>query len=363
MSISAAAYSKLALSSDQELRAADDDLRLPAVPHRRADNPAKSVKELAEWAKKNPDKSNYASSSPAFILATELLKLESGMPATMIPYKSSGQMALSVVSGDTTLALPSSPPAVAQIKAGKARALAVTGDKRAPELAGRAEHGRGRASPKSISRLWSGVFVGAKTPPAIVAKLEDTFRRAIKDPAVAGSSTAWPRSRAPSRPTSSARSSTPTSPNYRKVIEAAKLVRMMRCGASRNRIPLFVTGSCRRGRRRVRLQRLESDTGRPIGTALNVPRPLPGHVLTPSCCRILGVVPREPLRTSRRFALGLRPTPDAADQGGACAHRFKGRTSCPVNMIRRLMLGAAVGAALGLTLAGADYAGTGAGQR
>ena len=50
-----------------------------------ADHPAKNVKELVAWAKANPDKSNYGTSSPAFTIASELLKLKTGMPAVAIP--------------------------------------------------------------------------------------------------------------------------------------------------------------------------------------------------------------------------------------------------------------------------------------
>src|SRR2546430_1386575 len=81
-----------------------------------ADHPAKNVKELVEWAKKNPDKANYASTSPAFITATELLKLKSGMPGQMIPYKSSNEMILSVAGGQTLLAISDGPPAIPMIK-------------------------------------------------------------------------------------------------------------------------------------------------------------------------------------------------------------------------------------------------------
>ena len=59
-----------------------------------ADNPSKNVKELVEWAKQHPDKANYPSTSPAFTIATEQLKLKTGMPGVMIPYKSSNEMIL-----------------------------------------------------------------------------------------------------------------------------------------------------------------------------------------------------------------------------------------------------------------------------
>src|SRR5215467_4470594 len=55
-------------------------------------DPAKDVRELVTWMKANPDKANYATSSSAFTLATELFKLRTGAPATGIPYKSSNEM-------------------------------------------------------------------------------------------------------------------------------------------------------------------------------------------------------------------------------------------------------------------------------
>jgi tripartite-type tricarboxylate transporter receptor subunit TctC len=141
------------------------------------------VKELVEWAKKNPDKANYASTSPAFITATELLKLKSGMPGQMIPYKSSNEMILSLMQGQTLLAISDGPPAIPQIKAGKVKAIAVTGSERSPEIPGvpsMAEAGY----PEVNTKLWSGYFAAVNTPPAIVAKLEAGLRKAITDPGV-----------------------------------------------------------------------------------------------------------------------------------------------------------------------------------
>ena len=50
------------------------------------------MKELVAWAKANPDKSNYGTSSPPFTIASELLKLKTGMPAVGIPYKSTNRV-------------------------------------------------------------------------------------------------------------------------------------------------------------------------------------------------------------------------------------------------------------------------------
>ncbi len=147
------------------------------------DHPANTVKEVVEWAKQHPDKANYASTSPAFTIATELLKLESGMPGVMIPYKSSNEMILSVMQGQTMTAIADGPPTIPQVKAGKVKAIAVTGAERSselPDVPSMAEAGY----PGVDIHLFSGVFAPAATPPAIVAKLEKDLSEAIRDPGV-----------------------------------------------------------------------------------------------------------------------------------------------------------------------------------
>ena len=147
------------------------------------DHPANTVKEVVAWAKQHPDKANYASTSPAFQITTELLKLESGMPGVMIPYKSSNEMILSVIQGQTMTAIADGPPTVPQVKAGKVKAVAVTGAERSsqlPDVPSMAEAGY----PGVDIHLWSGVFAPAAIPPAIAAKLEKALSEAIRDPGV-----------------------------------------------------------------------------------------------------------------------------------------------------------------------------------
>jgi tripartite-type tricarboxylate transporter receptor subunit TctC len=147
------------------------------------DNPSKNLKEFIEWTKTNPDKANYASSSPAFTITVELLKLKSGMAGTMIPYKSSNEMVLSVMQGQTAMTIADGPPTVPQVKAGKVKGLAVTGKERAdelPDVPSMVEAGY----PDVDVHLWSGIFAPIATPPAVVAKLEKAFNEAIADPGV-----------------------------------------------------------------------------------------------------------------------------------------------------------------------------------
>ena len=142
-----------------------------------------NVKELIEWAKQHPDKANYPSTSPAFTIAMEQLKLKSGMPAEMIPYKSSNEMILSVINGQTMTAIADPPPTVPQVKGGRVRALAVTGAERLaelPDVPSMAEAGY----PGVDVHLWSGIFAPAAMPSALVAKLEKALNESIRDPGV-----------------------------------------------------------------------------------------------------------------------------------------------------------------------------------
>ena len=183
MSVAAAAYPNLSYHPTKTFIPLSMIANFPLILVIPPDHPAKTVKELVEWAKKNPDKANYASTSPAFITATELLKLKSGMPGQMIPYKSSNEMILSVMQGQTLLAISDGPPAMPQIKAGKVKAIAVTGSTRSaelPDVPSMAEAGY----PEVNTKLWSGYFAPVNTPPAIVAKLEAGLRKAITDPGV-----------------------------------------------------------------------------------------------------------------------------------------------------------------------------------
>jgi tripartite-type tricarboxylate transporter receptor subunit TctC len=183
MSIAAAIYPDLKYHPTKTLIPLAMMGSFPLIMVTGPDNLLGNVKELVEWAKQHPDKANYPSTSPAFTIAMEQLKLKSGMPAVMIPYKSSNEMILSVLDGQTMTAIADPPPTVPQIKGGKVRALAVTGAERLaelPDVPSMAEAGY----PGVDVHLWSGIFAPAATPAAIVARLEKTLSESIRDPGV-----------------------------------------------------------------------------------------------------------------------------------------------------------------------------------
>jgi tripartite-type tricarboxylate transporter receptor subunit TctC len=143
----------------------------------------RSVQDLVSWGKAHPEQSNYATSSPAFTITSELFKLKTGMPAQAIPYKSSNEMMLSIAGRQTLFAIADGPPTVPLVMGGKVRALAVTGSARSselPDVPSMAEVGL----PDVDIGLWSGVFVLAGTPAAVRSRLEAELRRVLADEGV-----------------------------------------------------------------------------------------------------------------------------------------------------------------------------------
>src|SRR5438128_5777704 len=180
MAIAAAIYPKLSYHPTRDFLPLTMIASFPLILAGPSGDTIKSVKELIAYGKANPDKSNYATSSPAFTITTELFKLKTGMPAVAVPYKSSNEMMLSVAGGNTLFAIADGPPTVPLVQGDKIRALAVTGSERSselPDVPSMAEAGL----PDVNIGLWSGTFVRAGTPPAIAQKLESELRRALPD--------------------------------------------------------------------------------------------------------------------------------------------------------------------------------------
>src|SRR5215831_7271292 len=183
MAVAAAIYPKLDYHPTRDFVPITMIASFPLILAGPADEQIKTVKDLVAYGKANPDKSNYATSSPAFTITSELFKLKTGMPAVGVPYKSSNEMMLSVAGGNSLFAIADGPPTVPLVQGGKIRALAVTAPQRSSELPAvpsMAEAGY----PEVDIRLWSGLFVSVNTPPAVVRKLDDVARRALADPGV-----------------------------------------------------------------------------------------------------------------------------------------------------------------------------------
>ncbi len=183
MTISAAVFSKLPYDTLRDFAPVSMIADFPLLLTVNASAPVKSVEELVAYAKSNPAKANYSSSSPAFTLPTEQFKQKTGAPMERINYKSSGESLTAVVSGEVLMTIADVPPVMGHLTAGRVRALAVTGAKRLadlPDVPTMAEAGL----PDLEVRLWSGLFAPAKTPAGVVKKLEAAMMAVIALPDV-----------------------------------------------------------------------------------------------------------------------------------------------------------------------------------
>src|SRR4051794_14911536 len=141
---------------------------------------ARTIPELIALAKREPGQLNYASAGTGsgIHLGAALLAHMAGITLTHIPYKGSAPALTDLLGGHVAIYLSSLPPAVALVRDGKVRALAVTGPKRSPvfpELPTVAE----AALPGYEAVLHYGIVAPAGTPKPIIDKLSSALRAAL----------------------------------------------------------------------------------------------------------------------------------------------------------------------------------------
>jgi tripartite-type tricarboxylate transporter receptor subunit TctC len=148
-----------------------------------AESPHKTLKDFVEWSKANPDSSNYASASPTFTLAAELLKLRTGATMQRVSYRGTNVAVVAVLGNQVTAAMTDTLPAMPLLKDGKLRALAVTSPTRLaelPDVPTVAEAGIAGAE----ALFWTGLFAPKGTPKEIVTRLETEVKNTMQDPEV-----------------------------------------------------------------------------------------------------------------------------------------------------------------------------------
>jgi len=148
--------------------------------------PVKNVKELLALARSRPGQLNYASSGNGSFphLATHMLMSMTGVNMTNITYKGGGPAVLSLLAGDTQVMLVDLGAVVTHVRSGRVRPIAVTSDQRLkafPDVPTMIESGVAGYE----FTAWVGAFVPARTPSAIVVRLNEEMRKALADPGVA----------------------------------------------------------------------------------------------------------------------------------------------------------------------------------
>ena len=154
--------------------------------------PAKTMQEFIAWTNKNPGRVNYGSPGQGSVhhLASEMLRQATGVEMTHVPYKGGSTAYTAMLGGEIDAMFDSMPAPLPHIKAGKIRALAVTGSKRLtalPDVPTLVEQG----VPGLDVHFWWGFVGPAGLSKTVVAKLNAEITRALADPDMKSTFAAW----------------------------------------------------------------------------------------------------------------------------------------------------------------------------
>jgi tripartite-type tricarboxylate transporter receptor subunit TctC len=147
--------------------------------------PAKSVKELIALARQQPGNVRYSTAGVGNgqHLAGALFAEKAGLDLLHVPYKGGGPAMTAVIGGETQLHFPAPAVGIPHVKAGRVRGLGFTGGKRLLALPDVPTVGE--SVPGYIADAgWHGVFAPARTPAAVVQKLQEAVARALQVPRV-----------------------------------------------------------------------------------------------------------------------------------------------------------------------------------
>ncbi|MDQ2736827.1 MAG: tripartite tricarboxylate transporter substrate binding protein [Pseudomonadota bacterium] len=149
------------------------------------DVPAKDLVELERYAKANPGKLNFGSTGigSSMHLAGELYMRQTGAQMIHVPYNAPGTATTDLISGRIQIMFQLIPGIATQVKAGRARAIAVMAPQRSPALPDvptTAELGQ----PQLLSSTWFALLAPKGTPPAVVARMNAVANEVLADPAV-----------------------------------------------------------------------------------------------------------------------------------------------------------------------------------
>ncbi len=182
--IAPAIYASLPFDAVKSFAAVGSVCALPLVVVANPALPVKNAAELVALLKANPGKYSYASPGVGTVhhLAMELFRTQAGFEYVHVPYKGASALIPDLVSGQIALGVLSAPPALAQVKSGKLRAIALTSPVRlagAPEWPALADTLPGfDASPRLF------VLAPAGTPGAIISRLDAAIKAMLAKPAV-----------------------------------------------------------------------------------------------------------------------------------------------------------------------------------
>ncbi|MCS3504892.1 Bug family tripartite tricarboxylate transporter substrate binding protein [Achromobacter sp. AGC78] len=181
--INEALYKNLSYNPSKDFAYLTQAVRNPNVLVAATKFPASTVAELVAYAKKNPGSVSYASSGTGSSdhLSAVLFRQRTDSTGVDVPYKGGGAAIADLIGGQVNVSFQNLGAVQNHIKAGKLKALAITGDTRAadlPDVPTLAEAG----IKDMVVYSWQGFAVPKGTPPAVVDKLSKALQNALRDP-------------------------------------------------------------------------------------------------------------------------------------------------------------------------------------
>jgi tripartite-type tricarboxylate transporter receptor subunit TctC len=185
LTINPALYSKLSYDTLRDFQPIGTAVIVPQFLVINKDFPANNLKELIAYVKQNPGKTNYGSGGSGLTnhLTMEMLKSQTGMQITHVPYKGAAAALTALIGGEINMMFESGPPVIPHIKSGKLKVIAVGSKKRSvsmPDVPTVAEAG----VPGFAAQTWAALLAPIQTPKPIITKLNAELVLALQKPAI-----------------------------------------------------------------------------------------------------------------------------------------------------------------------------------
>jgi tripartite-type tricarboxylate transporter receptor subunit TctC len=181
--VNPAVYKKLPYDSQRDFVPIAQLSTYPIYLAVRSELPVKSVKELLEHAKANPDKANLGSPATFFDVMTAMLTTGTGAKFVVIPFKSTPETMTALLTGQTMIGFQEFRSLAPHLKAGKAKALAIMSTQRStdlPDVPTIVEQGY----PQAVAQPVTGIVGPKAIPAAIVKRLETEINAVLRMPEV-----------------------------------------------------------------------------------------------------------------------------------------------------------------------------------